>query len=275
MNNLVRHISRIRDEFDTVICGVNGVLTDGRNVFSESIDVLIKLYQSGKKIALASNSGMRVEELFLFLKRNNVPMNIFYAMITAGEIAHFYLKNQKKIGNTYYSLSDENSRIIAGLDYEKVDSAVMADFLLAEQTHNGVDAGAMMPVLEQAVNLNLPLLCVGNDTMVLTENGAKQAAGMLAEQYAMIGGNIISFGKPDLHIALYLTESLEDIDASRCLFIGDNMATDMRLGTNFGGKNLLITSGVHQLKGDLVKQTDELSTGFGLNVDYCMEKLQW
>ena len=107
MNNLVRHISRIRDEFDTVICGVNGVLTDGRNVFSESIDVLVKLYQSGKKIALASNSGMRVEELFLFLKRSNVPMNIFYAMITAGEIAHFYLKNQKKIGNTYYSLSDD------------------------------------------------------------------------------------------------------------------------------------------------------------------------
>ena len=53
------------------------------------------------------------------------------------------------------------------------------------------------------------------------------------------------------------------------------MATDMRLSNNFGAKSLLIASGVNQLKGDLVKQADELSTGFGLNVDYCMEKLQW
>ena len=36
-----------------------------------------------------------------------------------------------------------------------------------------------------------------------------------------------------------------------------------------------MTNGIHRLKGDLVRQVDELSTSFGLNVDYCMEKLQW
>ena len=151
----------------------------------------------------------------------------------------------------------------------------MADFLVAEQSEKGAEIAELMPTLEQAAGLNLPLLCIGNDTSVLTPQAVKTAAGAVAEQYAMIGGKIISFGKPDLRIAAYLTENLPNFDVSRCLFIGDNMATDMRLGNNFGGKNLLITSGIHQLSGDLIKQTDELSTGFGLNVDYCMEKLQW
>lgn len=96
MNSLIKHISRIRDEFDTVICGVNGVFTDGQKVFPESVDALTKLYQSGKKIALASNSGLRVQNLFWHLKRCGMPMNIFYALITAGEIAHYYFKQQKK-----------------------------------------------------------------------------------------------------------------------------------------------------------------------------------
>ena len=275
MNSLIKHISRIRDEFDTVICGVNGVFTDGNKIFPESVDALTKLYQSGKKIALASNSGMRVQNLFWHLKRSGVPMNIFYALITAGEIAHYYFRRQKDIGSTYYTLNSEHCCALDKLDYEKVDSVLMADFLVAEQSEKGTEIAELMPILEQGAGLYLPLLCVGNDTLVLTPQAVKTAAGAIAEQYAMIGGKIISFGKPDLRIASYLTESLPDFDVSRCLFIGDNMATDMRLGNNFGGKNLLITSGIHQLTGNLIKQTDELSTGFGLNIDYCMEKLQW
>lgn len=275
MNKTIKHISRIRDEFDIVVCGVNGVLTDGQRIFPESIDVLVKLYQSGKKIALASNTGMRVQNLFLFLKRSGVPMNIFYAVITAGEIAHYHLKKQKKSGTTYFSLDKNKQCSVEGLDFEKVDSVVLADFILAETNEFGVETEQWNAVLEQALNLHLPFLCVGNDTSVVTKDGIKANVGSLAEQFAIMGGKIIPFGKPDLRIATYLTENLDDFDASRCLFIGDNMATDMRLGNNFGGKNLLLTGGVHQIKGDLTKQVDELSTSYGLSVDYCMEKLQW
>lgn len=275
MNKTIKHISRIRDEFDIVVCGVNGVLTDGQRIFPESIDVLVKLYQSGKKIALASNTGMRVQNLFWFLKRSGVPMNIFYAVITAGEIAHYHLKNQIKSGSTYFSLDKNKQCSVDGLAFEKVDSVVLADFILAETNKFGVETEQWNSVLEQALSLHLPFLCVGNDTSVLTKDGVKANVGSLAEQFAIMGGKIVPFGKPDLRIATYLTENIGDFDASRCLFIGDNMATDMRLGNNFGGKNLLLTNGVHQIKGDLIKQVDELSTSYGLSVDYCMEKLEW
>ena len=96
MTQKLKYLSRIKDEFDSVICGVNGVFVFGEQTDKTAVETLIKLYQSGKKVALASNSGMRVKDLYYALKQKDVPMNIFYAMITAGEIAHFYLKNTKQ-----------------------------------------------------------------------------------------------------------------------------------------------------------------------------------
>ncbi len=274
MTKLLRHISRIRDDFDIVICGVNGVLVNGEKIIPEGIDALIKLYQSGKKVALASNSGLRVRELFVWLKNNGVPMNIFYAMITAGEIAHFYLKHNQQLGKYYLNVGGK-CRAIRGLPFVEINDVLLSNFLLTETTNCGINITEAMPIMEKSLRRNLPLLCIGNDTAVVTAHGIKDGAGTLAEQFAMMGGKIISFGKPDLRIASYLTEEFPDLKANRCLFIGDAMATDVRLGNNFGGKTLLITSGIHQIYNNVERQVSELSAGYGLNVDYCMENLQW
>lgn len=275
MNKSLKYVSRIKDDFDTVICAVNGVITHGDVVDKENLDTLIKMYQSGKRIALASNLGMRVKDLFVFLKQNSVPMSIFYAIITAGEIAHFYLKNKFQLGKTYYSLLQKDACVVKGLDYHRVNSVVMADFILAETGMDGIDLETVMPDLEQALNLNIPLLCIGNDTLLVGNDGIKTSVGTVAEQYAMMGGKIIPFGKPDIRIASYLTEGLVDFETSRCLFVCNNMATDVRMGNNFKAQTLLLTTGVHNIKGNAEQQVLELSASYGLNVDYYMEKFQW
>ena len=271
----IKHISQISEEFDTVICGVNGVISKGHKIKKETIDTLIKMYQSGKKIAIASNSGARVEDIFAFLKQEGIPMSIFYAIITAGEIAHYYLKKQTSDMNTYFSLSDSSPNFLAGLHYQQVDSVLMADFLLVGNTIMGYEIADCIPILDQASTVQLPMFCVGNNTSIFTDDGIKSAAGAIAEQYAMMGGRIFSFGKPDIRIAKYLTEGIDYFQTSRCLVIGDDMATDMRMGATFEAKNLLITSGIHQLKKGDVSAVNGLSKSFGLNVDYCMEELVW
>lgn len=188
MNLKVKYLSRINDEFDTVICGVNGVIMHGEDVYKESIDALIKLYQSGKKVMLASNSGWRVKDLYYILKRKNVPMNIFYAMITAGEVAHFYLKNNKNLGHSYYNLTGKNLFVMPELDYSAAASLVMADFIIAENDYKSTQNEDYSAVLEQALSLNLPFLCVGNNTTLLSSNGVVTGVGALAEKYAMMGG---------------------------------------------------------------------------------------
>jgi len=210
MNLKIKYLSRINDEFDTVICGVNGVIMQGENVYKESIDALIKLYQSGKKVMLASNSGWRVKDLYYVLKKNNVPMNIFYAMITAGEVAHFYLKNNKDLGRSYYNLFGKELSVMDGLDYSAADTPVMADFIIAENDYENTENVDNSAILEQALSLGLPFICVGNNTTLLSANGVISGVGAWAEKYAMMGGKVISFGKPDVKMAHYLSEEIAD-----------------------------------------------------------------
>ncbi len=276
MSQKLKYISRIKDEFDSVICGVNGVFMFGNRVDAESLQTLIKFYQSGKKIALASNSSLRVKELYYLLKHNDVPMNIFYAMITAGEIAHFYLKNNHDLGRSYYNLSGLDSGIARGLGYEKADSIVMADFILAQTDYDGLDEATVMPVLEQALHLNLPMLCVGNNTSLVGSKGIVSGVGAIAERYAIMGGKkVIPFGKPDVRIASYLMEGMPGFSKERCVVIGDCMSTDMRMANNFGVKSLLLTNGVHQMEGNIEQQLEDLSGSYGLNIDYYAEALRW
>ena len=253
MSQKLKYISRIKDEFDSVICGVNGVFMFGNRVDAESLQTLIKFYQSGKKIALASNSSLRVKELYYLLKHNDVPMNIFYAMITAGEIAHFYLKNNHDLGRSYYNLSGLDSGIARGLGYEKADSIVMADFILAQTDYDGLDEATVMPVLEQALHLNLPMLCVGNNTSLVGSKGIVSGVGAIAERY----------------------EGMPGFSKERCVVIGDCMSTDMRMANNFGVKSLLLTNGVHQMEGNIEQQLEDLSGSYGLNIDYYAEALRW
>lgn len=274
MVKIIKYISRIKDDFDCVICGVNGVISDGENIFPQAVEALNHLYLDGKKIVLATNSSQRVSELFEYLKKQHFPMHIFSAIITAGEIAHYSLKNRNDLGAMYYPLSQSSGAIMQGLKYQKTDSPVLADFIFAETTAENLKRDENLRILEQALNLKLPMICVGNNTVMMSGNDVQICVGSLAEQYALMGGKIITFGKPDVRIAKYLTESLK-INPERCLVIGDNMATDMKMGANFKAKTLLICSGIHQIKNELEQKIGELSLNFGINVDYSTENLKW
>lgn len=274
MVKIIKYISRINDDFDCIICGVNGVITDGTDIFDSAVEALSHLYLDGKKIVLATNSGQRVSELFEILKKQHLPMHIFSAMITAGELAHYSLKNRNDLGLMYYPLSQHESSIMQNLKYQKTDSPVLADFVLAETTLENFNHEENLKILEQAINLKLPMVCVGNNTVMMSPEGVQTSVGSLAEQYALMGGKIITFGKPDVRIAKYLTEGL-NINSERCLVIGDNMATDMKMGFGFKAKNLLVCSGVHQIKGDIEQRISDLSLNYGIDIDFATENLQW
>lgn len=275
MSQRLKYISRIKDEFDTVICGMNGIIMRGSEINTENLQALIKIYQSGKRLMLASNSGWRVKNLFYFLKDAGVPMNIFQAMITAGEIAHFALKNTQAYGTRYYALTSIAPQLMHGLQYQQVEDINDADFVVAATDVCGVNTEFCLPILAKSLQKKLPLFCVGNDTLLVNNDNICSGVGSLAEQYAMQGGTIIPFGKPDTHIAAYLCEHIKNFRKSRCLIIGDAMATDIRMGNAFGAQTLLITGGCHQIFQPTAEQINKLSAEYGLNIDYYMESLQW
>ena len=70
-------------------------------------------------------------------------------------------------------------------------------------------------------------------------------------------------------------DKIKEFEAQRCLVVGDGMATDIRMGNNFGAKTLFLTEGVHQLDVNVEQRLESLTESYGLNVDYYMERFIW
>ncbi|MDR1026705.1 MAG: TIGR01459 family HAD-type hydrolase [Lactobacillus sp.] len=280
------NISKVIDEYDTVAVGLNGVLSDGIGIKTEAASALVNMKKQGKNIILISNSALRVELLALELKEKGFPLGVFSSIITAGEITHYKLKIKpgdfQAIGNSFFKIGPSTGLgVFAGLDYERVNDLARADFLYVCGAENADDTlDKYLPFLEHAAGLNMPLLCVGNDTSTYTEGHISLAAGALAEQFAVLGGKIITIGKPDPSIFKYAFDDVEDFNPDRTLMIGDNLTTDIK-GANLSGIHAaLVSKGVHvNFLGEGyipdVAKTRELSTNFESYPDYVISNLRW
>lgn len=281
------NVGKIINDYDAVIVGFDGVLSDGEAIKSEAIEALVEMKKRGKAIVLCSNSYMRVSALCDYFIQNKVPLKLFDAIITAGEILHYKLKSRQgecsELGTTYYKLgSSKDMSIFSWLDYQPVDDISQADFIYMESVETPEDTiEKYMPYLEHAASLGIPFVCAGNDTSSYKEGKISLAAGALAEQYAVLGGRIITIGKPSPIIMAYCMEVFpRTIEKERILVIGDNIATDIK-GANLAGfGSVLISKGVHvNFLGEGyisdVTKTRELSMNFDAYPDYVISNLRW
>lgn len=277
-------ISKIMDNYDAVISGFNGVLYNGAAVNAEALSALKKCAENGKKAMILSNSPLRVHEVVSLLSDRPSELSFLTAIITAGEILHYQLKNPLKLGlggKRYYNLGGTSDRgIFSGLDYVKTTNISQADFLfvgdVAAHKQNLADYAAE---LEHACSLGLPLLCVGNDLARFHEGKEALGCGAIAEQYAVLGGKIITFGKPQTELLNYAAECLKT-EKNKILYVGDSFASDIKSGNLMGADTVLVSKGIHVTflgEGYIpdVEKARNLAANFDAYSDYVISGLRW
>ena len=155
----VVNISKVIEPFDTVIVGLYGVLYDGRSFKTEAVEALKALKRSGRKIVLVSNASLRVQQVIRLLNDNKVPVMVFDAVVTAGEILHYKLKVKdetfKGLGLTYFNIGgSEGLGVFAGLDYLPVEELGRADFMYMGSCRSAADlVDSYLPGFEHAFGL--------------------------------------------------------------------------------------------------------------------------
>lgn len=132
-----------------------------------------------------------------------------------------------------------------GLDFAVTADPAKADFLYVGRLPAGRAVDDYLDVLNHAASLGLPLLCAGNDTSVVCGEDTVPAAGAVAEQYAVLGGRIITVGKPDPAVVDYALAAFGPTERKRILMIGDSMASDIRAAAAAGISSCLVSKGVH------------------------------
>ncbi len=280
----VVNLSKAAENYDTFILGYNGVLHEGGAILPAAADVIMNLASRGKKLVLLTNSASRIAAIADWLTANGINPRLFSCIMSAGEILHYKLKSGSgsygALGRKYYHLGTVvDNGVFCGLDYARVNNLNMAHFLYMNEVGDVNDTiDTYRPLLMQAAGLGIPFVCAGNDTSCFKDGKICLAAGAIAEQYAIMGGRILTLGKPDINIFKYCLDGIPDV--GNILVIGDNVATDIRGAAMLGLDSMLITKGVHvNFLGEGyipdVTKTRELSDSYDASPEYVISNLRW
>ncbi len=278
------NFAKIADSFDTFIFGYNGVISYGNGIIPSAAECLKNLAAMRKKIVIISNSNLRTLEIVEQLSTAGISPAIFSNIVTAGEILHYRLKfpsgNYHALGKLYYQIGAvPYSGIMSGLPLQRVASLEKAHFLFMAQTQNPTDTiDNYRADLEQAVSYGLPFVCAGNDTSCFENGKPVIAPGAVAEAYAVLGGRVITMGKPDLGILNYALEGIADL--GKIVIIGDNISTDIKMASLAKIPSILISKGRHiNYLGEGyipdVAKTRELANSFDVEPEGVISEVRW
>ncbi len=278
------NLSKIADNYDTFVFSYNGAIHNGSVIIPSAAECLTRLASLHKKIIIISNSGLRIAEIAKQLSDSNIPLNIFSNIISAGEVLHYKLKfpsgDYQALGHYYYQIGDkEYSGIMSSLPLERVNSIEKAHFLFMAKAQNENDLlDNYRADIEQAVNYGLPFVCAGNDTSCFCNGKLTLAPGAIAEAYAVLGGRVITVGKPDVEMLRYALEGLGEI--GKIVIIGDNVSTDIKMASIAQVASILMSKGRHiNYLGEGyipdVTKTRELSNSFDVEPEGVISELRW
>ena len=132
--------------------------------------------------------------------------------------------------------------------YHFVENIEDADFILGCTTSPGLRTLDYVPLLEKAIQKNIPFICANPDyeTVESSTENFIICMGAVAALYKDFGGSVFIMGKPSIEIYREATKNFKKITKKRMLAIGDSIHHDIKGAENFGIDSLLITSGIHK-----------------------------
>jgi HAD superfamily hydrolase (TIGR01459 family) len=244
-------LESLASRYDAVLCDIWGVLHNGREVFPEAVDALMRFRELGGIVVLVSNVPKPRDPIPGQLARLGCPPGVYDAIVTSGDAIRAELRERAPGPMLKIGPADDDV-LWQGLGLEQVDDVQDAAFLAISGLDKpfGEKPFDYSELLEDARDRNLELLCANPDLMVRVGEKLMWCAGTVAAQYERLGGRVVMAGKPFAPIYRLAFEEVENlagrpIDERRLLAIGDGVGTDIRGANAAEIDSLFIASGMH------------------------------
>ncbi len=269
-------VGEVAGRYDAFILDLWGVIHDGTQLYPGVHDTMVKLREGGKKIIMLSNAPRRAAKVERVLNNLGIGPELYDSVLSSGEAGWQWLKDEDApLGTKYYYIGpDKDADVMDGLDYTRVRELQQAQFLL--NVGFGSDepiADEHAPQLQEALSLGIPMLCLNPDLEVVKISGERFAcAGVMAHQYANMGGMVAWFGKPFRSVYEECLFRL-GLEKAKILAVGDSLETDIPGAVKFGIDSVLIAGGI--LKDHTPEQLHELCRTVGLDPTYLSPRFIW
>ena len=266
MTKIIDSISNILPFYDVFILDQWGVMHDGNFGYEHAIKSVEKLIKENKKLIIISNSSKRKMSSINRLKSLGFDKKHFIEVMTSGEMIWQEISNSidsygsdlKDCFHIYDSSKEDALEFRNGLDkFNFVSDVNDANFILACTPFNDTEPIDYIPILKDALDLNLIMFCANPDFVSIEKKNNKNifCMGTIADLYNNMGGKVVILGKPSKEIYIESCNKIKKLKLSRIVALGDSLDHDIAGANNFGIDSILISSGIHK---DLFKNSFEI-----------------
>ena len=240
------------DRYDVVLCDIWGVVHDGKTAYPRANEALRRFREKGGTVVLVTNAPMTAPAIAVLLDDKGVDRAAWDGIVGSGDIAlrQIARKQYKRVYGIGprprdKSFFDAVPNLVDGLE---TADAIACTGLVHERTET---AGDYRAILDQALAMKLPFVCVNPDLAVHIGHDLVPCAGAIAALYEQMGGEVYWCGKP--HPSAYGTaldvaqqKRGKAVEKSRVLGIGDAARTDLKSAEVAGVDGLFIAAGLHR-----------------------------
>lgn len=299
--NRIYTIRELEPHYTKFFFDIWGVILNENNETVEPVRSIINYLIDKGKICFVSNSPDNSQKVANHLMRKGIKLDNVNIMVTAGQVTYDFLNNlahSKKL-TTFrknidlpikaYILDENNNtkwlcseKVVIQVDQLKQADCIIINVHLEHGPNNAALVEKIDRLLHEAINLNLPAICLNPDKHFLSTNyNIFYCPGYFANKYKKMKGEVLFIGKPYENIFLYaLNKANLDPKKDKILMVGDTLATDVQGAKNVGiDAALVLTGNVNQgiMGKPLKKRSNEVLAAVQLECqmqnifpDYCV-----
>ncbi len=266
-----QNISEIEMFYEVFFFDLYGVTHNGFNLFPGVINILKNLKKLKKKVIFISNAPRKSKKIKEFLKKLGLRNNLYFDVITSGDIAHqsYLLKLKKK--KYFFIGANKDNDFCESLNITREKKLIESDFILNLGLNFGETVNNYNRILKQAAKLKLPMICVNPDIEVIRGKRKEICAGALALKYENFGGKVKYYGKPYKKIYQECFNRIKSINKKKILAIGDSIRTDILGAKNFSIDSALVLSGIDKK----IKEIEKICKKTNIYPKFIFNKLEW
>ena len=283
---IINGISAIADHFDGYLVDLWGCVHDGIDPFSEAVEALVKLSERGKTINLLSNGPRRSVDLVARLDQMGVPRAAYHYVMSSGEVTWHALAERSggaeaNSGNRVYHMGPPRDvSVFTGNGVTQVSKVSEANFILNTGPFEyGHTIEMYQDLLDEARRFGLPMVCANPDLLVHIGDSLEICAGLIAQKYEEMGGEVAYHGKPYASVYKKCFENLEGISKDRIVGVGDGLRTDILGASRQGISSLFLSDGIHTEETGGMEPDQQLIRSLSVQIatipTYASSRLRW
>lgn len=271
-------INRLSTDYPVWFCDIWGVVHNGHDPFTTTVNALAQHRKNGGRVILVSNSPRSADGVVLQLNQIGVDPASYDAAVTSGDVTRDLMLRHGG-GKLYHLGATRDLSLFAGLDVERVPleqaGAVICTGLVHDDRETPDDYVELLATIKAR---DLTFICANPDKRVRKGNALVWCAGALAENYQGLSGKVLMAGKPYAPIYELARSKAASLAGKTApiLAIGDGPETDILGAANQGIPCLYVTGGVRDHVEDMSVELAEIKALVpNANIVAAVSELQW